>query len=389
MNSHAPDTKPTCMGVVDKALALERSGQDVIHLEKGEPDFDTPGVVVDSAIRALKSGKTRYTTSVGLAELRDAICAHYLRAYGVHVDAGQVIVTAGSSPALLISFLTLLSPGDEVILSDPAYPSYRRLIELAGAKPVHARLRESGFHYTAEAAAELITPATKAIVVNFPSNPLGSVIDRDGLARFTSLGPTVISDEVYHGLSYTPARDPSVLEATSDAIVVGSFSKAFAMTGWRLGYVIMPGQFMARARTIHQDSAVCASAFAQWAGVDALEHAEAITSGWREQLKCRRDRLADGLAALGFEIAAPPMGAFYMFARLPAGHADSFAFSADLLEEQHVAVTPGPEFGPDSEGYLRFSYATPVSRIDEGLARIGRFLGHDAAAKHATTGASR
>jgi (5-formylfuran-3-yl)methyl phosphate transaminase len=389
MTSHTPDNRPTCMGVVDKALALERSGRDVIHLEKGEPDFDTPGVVVDSAIRALKSGKTRYTTSVGLAELREAICAHYLRGYGVHVGAGQVIVTSGSSPALLTSFLTLLSPGDEVILPDPAYPSYRRLIEITGARPVHVPVRKSGFRYTAEAAAALMTSATKAIVVNFPSNPLGSVIDREGLARFASLGPIVVSDEVYHGLSYTATRDPSVLEVADNAIIVGSFSKAFAMTGWRLGYAILPPPLIPRARTIHQDSAVCASAFAQWAAIDALAHAEAIIGGWRDELRRRRDHLTGGLAALGFEIATPPMGAFYVFARLPAGHADSFAFAARLLDEHQVAVTPGPEFGPDGEGYLRFSYATPVSQVDEGLARIGRFLQQDPAARHATTGASR
>jgi (5-formylfuran-3-yl)methyl phosphate transaminase len=368
------DTRPTCMGVVDKALALERSGRNVIHLEKGEPDFATPRTVVDSAIAALNAGQTRYTTSAGLAELRDAISAHYQDSYGVGVDREQVIVTAGSSPALLISFLTLLSAGDEVILPDPSYPSYRRLIELAGARPVHLPLRRSGFRYTAEAAARLVTPATKAIVVNFPSNPLGSVIDRDGLASFARLGPTVISDEAYHGLSYAPGGDVSVLEVTGDAIVVNTFSKAFAMTGWRLGYCILPAHLVPRAQTINQDTLVCASAFTQWAAIEALANAGQITKGWRDELQARRDCLVSGLARLGFEIAAPPMGAFYTFARLPAGFPDSYAFAAELLNTEAVAVTPGPEFGPDGEGYLRFSYATPVPEIQEGLARIERFL---------------
>lgn len=374
-----PVGRPTCMGVVDQALALERSGRHVVHLEKGEPDFATPRVVVDSAIAALSAGKTRYTTSAGLIELREAICAHYQRTYHARVDPDQVIVTPGSSPALLISFLALVSPGDEVILPDPAYPSYRRLIEMTGAKPVHLSLRRSGFRYTAEAAAGLMTPATRAIVVNFPANPLGSVIDQAALASFARLGPTVISDEAYHGLSYTAAGDPSILQATGDAIVVSTFSKAFAMTGWRLGYCILPPHLVPRARTINQDSLVCAAAFTQWAAIEALAHAREITGGWRDELQARRDSLVSGLTRLGFEIAAPPMGAFYTFARLPAGHQDSYAFAARLLAQQGVAVTPGPEFGPDGEGYLRFSYATPVREIEEGLARIERFLGESRA----------
>lgn len=374
MTCDNPGSRPTCMGVVDKALAMEHSGRDVIHLEKGEPDFATPRVVVDSAIAALNAGQTRYTPSTGLTELREAISAHYGRAYRAEVDPSRVIVTPGSSPALLISFLALLSPGDEVILPDPAYPSYRRLIELTGAKPVHLSLRRSGYRYTAEAAAELVTPATKAIVVNFPSNPLGTTIDRAGLASFARLGPTVISDEAYHGLSCTDGGDPTILEVAADAIVVSTFSKAFAMTGWRLGYCILPAHLIPRAQTINQDSLVCASAFTQWAGIEALAHAGEITLGWRDELQARRDCLVSGLARLGFAIAAPPMGAFYAFARLPGGHRDSYAFAAALLDQQAVAVTPGPEFGPDGEGYLRFSYATPVRKIEEGLARIERFL---------------
>lgn len=384
MTCDGAGVRPTCMGVVDKALALEHSGRNVIHLEKGEPDFATPPVIVDSAIAALNAGKTRYTTSAGLADLREAICAHYRRTYGAAVDPGRVIVTAGSSPALLISFLTLLSPGDEAVLADPAYPSYRRLIELTGARPVHLPLRRSGFRYTAEAAARLVTPATKAIVVNFPSNPLGSVIDRDGLASFARLGPTVVSDEAYHGLSYTARGDVSILEVAEDAIVVSTFSKAFAMTGWRLGYCILPPHLVSRAQMINQDALVCVGAFTQWAGIEALAHAAQITRGWRGELQGRRDCLVSGLTQLGFEIATPPMGAFYTFARLPGGYPDSYAFAANLLDQQGVAVTPGPEFGPDGEGYLRFSYATTVPEIQEGLARIERFLDQQPAGPEAS-----
>lgn len=386
MNCDNLGGQPTCMGVVDKALDLEHSGCDVIHLEKGEPDFDTPRAIVDSAIRALNAGKTRYTTSAGLVELREAICAHYLRAYGVRIDADRVVVAPGSSPALLTCFLALLSPGDEVIIPDPGYPSYRRLIANASGKPVHVHLRRNGFRYTAEAAARYLTPATKAIVVNFPSNPLGSVTDRESLARFASLGPTIISDEIYHGLSCADTRDPSILEVADDAIVVSGFSKAFAMTGWRLGYSILPPHMVPAVRTIHQDSLVSCNTFVQWAGIEALTHADDISRGWRDELRRRRDHLVRGLTRLGFKIAAPPVGAFYMFARLPSGSCDSYAFAARLLETQHVAVTPGPEFGPDGEGYLRFSYATPVGRIEEALARISNFLDQEPAATHVTKG---
>lgn len=387
MSSDDHRDRPTCMGVVDKALSLEAAGHDVIHLEKGELDFDTPQVIADSAVRALRDGKTRYTTSVGLAELRAAICGHYQRCYGVWLDADQVIVTSGSSPALLTAFLTLLNPGDEVILPAPCYPSYRRLVELCGATPVHVPLRGHGFRYTADVAERAITPATKAIVLNFPNNPLGSAIDRPAIAAFTRLGPIVISDEVYHGLSPGDLADPSVLEVTEQAIVVNSFSKAFAMTGWRLGYLILPPSLVPRARTIHQDSAVSANTFVQWAAIDALANAAPIAARWRPELQRRRDLLTTGLTSLGFGIAAAPSGAFYLFARLPAGHEDSYGFAARLLAQEFVAVTPGPEFGPGCEGYVRFSYAASLSRIGEALTRIRSYLRLcEAAAVSATAG---
>jgi len=368
----APAERPTCVGMMDDALALQRAGRDVVNLGKGELDFETPQVIKEAAIQALAEGKTAYTTSVGLDELRQALGEHYLRSYGVDVDPTRIIVNSGSSPALLTVFLALLEPGDEVVLPDPSYSSYRRLIESTGAKPVLVPTRPAGFRYTAAAAAEYVTAATKAILVNFPSNPLGATADRAELAAFADLGPLVIADEVYHGLSERP--DPSILECTDDAVVVNSFSKAFAMTGWRLGYVVLPPRLVPLVTPLHQDAFISPNAFVQWAGIAALAHAEQIQPRWRAELRSRRELLVDRLTALGFEIAVPPDGAFYVFCKLPAGHTDAYDFAARLLREADVVVTPGPEFGPDAAGYVRFSYATPAARIEEAADRIGAFI---------------
>jgi aspartate/methionine/tyrosine aminotransferase len=374
MDGQQAAEKPSCIGVMDKALALDRDGGDVVHLEKGEPDFDTPPLVVEAAVDALRNGHTRYTTSTGLLELREAICGFYARVHAVDIDPERVIVNSGSSPALLTVLLAVLAPGDEVVLPDPAYSSYRRLVELAGAKPVHVPTRHDDFRYTADAAAAVIGPATKAIIINFPSNPIGSTADANLLTEFANLGPLVISDEVYQGMSYTDILDPTILSVTVDAVALQSFSKAYAMTGWRLGYAVLPSHLVSRVKAIHQDGFVCPNAFVQRAAIAALDHAEEIFDGWRGPLRERRDLLLAGLPELGFEIPCTPDGGFYVFAKLPPGHNDSYTFAARLLSEARVAVVPGPEFGPDGEGYVRLSYATPAPRIAEGLRRIGSFL---------------
>lgn len=374
MSTDPTQDRPSCMGVMDRALALERAGDDVVHLEKGEPDFPTPEPIVEAAVRALRDGHTSYTSSAGLLELREAICGYYQRVHGVAVAPSQVVVNAGSSPALLTALLAVLVPGDEVVVPNPGYPSYRRLVELAGAKPVPVATAGQGFRYTAEAAAELVGPTTRAIIVNFPSNPVGATAGLAALQAFTRLGPLVIADEVYQGLSYGPGIDPSILRVTGDAVVVNSFSKAFAMTGWRLGYAILPPDLVSQVAPIHQDAFISPNAFVQRAGIEALGRAEQIMRGWRDELRARRDLLLAGLAATGFEVPYPPEGAFYVFAKLPPGHHDSYAFAARLLERARVAVTPGAEFGSDGEGYLRLSYATAPPRITEGIDRIRRFL---------------
>ncbi|MEV4892842.1 aminotransferase class I/II-fold pyridoxal phosphate-dependent enzyme [Nonomuraea sp. NPDC055795] len=369
-----PAQKATCIGVMDDAQALERAGHDVIHLEKGEPDFASPEVVVEAAVEALRAGKTFYTDSAGLPELREAIGEHLRQVDGVEVPPARILINSGSSPALLSTFLAVCGPGDEVVLPDPAYPSYRRLIELAGATPVPVPTRRHGFAFTAEIAAPYIRPATRAILINFPSNPVGATATTEQLREFAQLGPLVISDEVYRGLSYTGESDPTILRVQPDAVMLNSFSKAFTMTGWRLGITVVPEALLARMKIIQQDGFVCANAFVQWAAVAAVRNAEKIVSGPRAEFAHRRDTLLAGLAELGFAVPHRPLGAFYAFAQLPDGHHDAYAFAADLLKDAHVAITPGPEFGADGDGFVRFSYATPAARIGEGLARIGAFL---------------
>jgi (5-formylfuran-3-yl)methyl phosphate transaminase len=373
-NCGSSRARTTCVGMMDDAHALERAGHDVIHMEKGEPDLATPAVIVTAAIEALRAGKTFYTDSSGLPALREAICDHLLRTDGVEVSPAQVVVNSGSSPSLLTLFLAICRPGDEVVLPDPTYPSYRRLIELAGARPVAVPLRRHGFRYTAEIAAPYLTPATRAVLVNFPSNPVGATATLDQLRAFAELGPLVISDEIYRGLSYTGRPDPSILQVRPDAVMLSSFSKAFSMTGWRLGYTVVPPELLPRVKPIQQDGFVCANTFVQWAAVAAIENAGRIVEGRRAEFARRRDTLLRGLERLGFAVPHPPSGAFYAFARLPDGHDDADAFAADLLRSAHVAITPGPEFGSEGEGFVRFSYSTPVDRIEEGLSRIESFL---------------
>jgi aspartate/methionine/tyrosine aminotransferase len=366
------------MGILDEAFGLEREGKRVIHLEKGELDLDTPEVVKDHVIRAIRENRTRYVDSRGLPELRQAIRDYYEETYGVSVDPAQVLVNSGSSPAMLGLFLGILSPGDEVILPNPGYPAYPSFVEAAHGKVVWVGTEKHRFAYTAELARPCLSPRTKAVVINFPANPTGAVIDERALRAFAGLGPLVVSDEVYHGLTFDGSPPHTILEFTENAVVVGSFSKAFAMTGWRLGYIIAPKRLVQPLLRLHQYVFVCANAFVQWAAIAALENAAAIKRQLRDELRRRSAHMLHSLAGLGFEVPCTPQGGFYVFARLPPGcDRTSARFAADLLQHAHVAITPGPEFGSDGEGYVRFSSSSPCPLIEEAMERISTFLKDD------------
>ena len=358
----------------ERAQVLERAGVDVVHLEFGEPDFEAPAVVREAAEKALKDGRARYTHSLGILPLREAIADHYADTYGVRVSPEHVLVTPGTSPAMLLLFGHLLDPGDEVILSDPYYACYPNFIRYSDGVPAYVGVtEEDGFQFRPEAVRARITPRTKAIVVNSPANPTGTVLSAERMAAIAGLGPVVVSDEIYHGLSYE-GRDRSVLEFTDRAFVLNGFSKAFAMTGWRLGYLIAPAAHMPALQKIFGNFFISTNEFVQWAGVAALREAGDEARRFRDVFAGRRRAMIDGLRAIGLGVASEPTGAFYVLANARGYAADSRRLALEILQEAHVAVTPGIAFGANAEGYLRFSYAASLDRIQEGLRRIGAFL---------------
>ena len=370
------------MDVVARAKELEAEGRDIVRLEIGDPDFPTPEVITRAAEAAMEAGETNYTQSLGLPDLRDAIAGHMRSAYGVSVDPDAVVVTQGSSPAMLLLFGALLDPGDEVVMADPCYPAYPNYVSFLGGVPVPVRVRaEDGFRFRIDEVERALTPRTKAIMVNSPCNPTGGVLGEGDLAALTALaerrGLWLASDEIYHGLQFE-GRSHTVLEFTDRAFVLNGFSKAYAMTGWRLGYLIAPPEFVRPAEKIQQNFFLCANHFVQVAGTAALLHAQDEVARMREQYDERRRYLVPALREVGLRVATEPLGAFYVFADARAWSGDSLALASRLLEEAGVAVAPGIDFGPGGEGFLRFSYATSLERLHEGIARVGTWAERNA-----------
>ncbi len=360
--------------VFERAQELERQGVDVIHLEFGEPDFETPAVIQEAAHKAIKDGRTKYAASLGILPLREAIAEHYRHRYGVEVSPDQILVTAGTSPAMLLLFMMLLNPGDEVILSDPCYACYPNFIRYAEGRPLFVNVEEDdGFQYRPEVIRERLSPRVKAIVVNSPANPTGTLLSADRMAQVAQLGPWIVSDEIYHGLTYE-GKEHTILEFTDHAFVLNGFSKAFAMTGWRLGYVIAPRPFIRTLQKTYQNFFISTNEFVQWAGVAALKEAAEDAARFRRTFDQRRRAMIAGLRGIGLGVGSEPTGAFYVLANARRFTQNSYEFAFQILESAHVGVTPGIDFGRNAEGYLRFSYANSLPRIQEGLARIGRFL---------------
>ena len=362
------------MEVLERARALEAEGADIIHLEVGEPDFDVPQCVKEACARAVAEGHTHYTHSLGSLELREAICEHYRRTYGVAVQPDQVVVTSGTSPAMLLLFAALVEAGDEVILSDPAYACYPNYIRFAQGMPVTVPVyEEDAFQYRPEAVRQRITPRTRAILINSPANPTGNLLTEERMQALAEMGPWVVSDEVYHGLVYE-GRERSILEFTDHAFVLNGFSKLYAMTGLRLGYLIAPREYVRPIQKMQQNFFICASSLAQQAGLAALTGAGGEVARMKATYNQRRQFMLQGLRALGFGITVEPTGAFYVFANARHLSTDSLKLAFDILERAHVGVTPGIDFGPHGEGYLRFSYANSLENIAEGLQRLERYL---------------
>ncbi|CEP67772.1 Pyridoxal phosphate-dependent transferase [Moorella glycerini] len=362
------------MDILEKAKEMEARGENIIHLEIGEPDFDTPEPIKEAARRALRDGDTHYTHSLGKPKLREEIARYYLRKYGVSISPDQIIVTSGTSPAMLLTFGVLLEQGDEVILPDPHYACYPNFIRYHGGRPVFVPVKEEdGFKYRLPAVQASLGPRTRAIMVNSPANPTGAVFTAAELEALAGLEPYIIADEIYHGLVYE-GREHTILEFTDRAFVINGFSKLYAMTGWRLGYVIAPPELVRPLQKLQQNLFICAGSFVQAAGIAALrecdEHVAHMVATYDE----RRRYLLSRLKTMGLATRVEPTGAFYALANVKKYTGDSYSFAFEILEKARVAVTPGIDFGRNCEGYLRISYANSLENIKEGLDRLVRFL---------------
>lgn len=365
------------MEVLEKAHEMERDGREVVHLEIGEPDFDTPEPVKEAVLKALSEGKTQYTHSLGIPQLREAIAGHYNERYAVEVSPDNIVVTSGTSPAMVLIFSALLNPGEELIFSNPCYACYPNILEFLGGVPRYIDVyEENGFKYRPEMIKEQLSPNVKGVMTNSPSNPTGIVLsatDMEELTEAVGERAFIISDEIYHGLVYE-GREHSILEFTDHCFVLNGFSKLYAMTGWRLGYIISPPEFVRPLQKIQQNVLICANSFVQWAGIAALTETGPHVRRMVETYEKRREYILKRIKELGFGVSTDPTGAFYVFANAKRFTGDAYAFCLEVLENAGVALTPGIDFGSGGEGYVRFSYANSLSNIEEGMRRLEGFL---------------
>jgi len=362
------------MDVLERANELQREGIDVIHLEVGEPDFDMPDCIAQAAIEAHQNGTTHYTHSLGDPLLRSAISNFYKSEYNVTVDPECVLVTSGSSPAILMTLMLLCQVGDEVIMSNPGYPCYRNFALACNAEPVCVSLHaECDFQYDIDEIKMKITTKTRAIFVNSPMNPTGTLVADEVYKQLAELDIPIISDEIYHGLVYD-GKARSVLEFTDKAFVVSGFSKRFAMTGLRLGYLIAPKQYMRKLQILQQNLFICAPSTAQKAGIAALEKSAPDVARMRSVYNERRIYIIERLQNMGFIIHTEPRGAFYVFCDARKFTTDSYKFAFDVLEKAHVGITPGVDFGTVGEGFVRFSYANSIDNIKTAMDRLEVYL---------------
>ncbi|MDP4208448.1 MAG: pyridoxal phosphate-dependent aminotransferase [Bacteroidota bacterium] len=362
------------MEVLERANAMEKQGIRIIHMEVGEPDFEVPVCVAEATNMAINRGQTHYTHSLGTRELREAIAHFYRKEYEVEVNPDCVVVTSGSSPAILLVLMTLCAVGDEVILSNPGYSCYRNFAIACNAVPVDVPLSaNNGFQYVVDDVKRAISPRTRAIFVNSPMNPTGTLVEDFVFEQLVTLDVPIISDEIYHGLVYE-GKARSILEFTDNAFVINGFSKRFAMTGLRLGYIIAPQTYIRTLQILQQNLFICAPSIAQEAGIIALKNAQNDVDRMRDIYNERRLYMLDRLIKMGFEVRAVPQGAFYIFCDAHRFTKNSYQFAFDVLDHAHVGITPGIDFGSRGEGFVRFSYANSLANIREGLDRLETYL---------------
>jgi aspartate/methionine/tyrosine aminotransferase len=368
------------MDVLARARALEARGRRIVHMEIGEPDFTAPAPVVAAAARALREGRTAYTPTLGLAALREAISAHYAAALGARADPARIAVTPGASGGLLLALATYVDPGDEFLVPDPGYPAYRHMVRAfeGRARPLPLA-PEANWQPTLAQVRAAWGPRTRGLVLGTPSNPTGTVIPREELARIAGFiaerGGVLIVDEIYQGLGYD-APPSTALGLPGEVVVVNSFSKYFCMTGWRLGWVVLPRARMRDYEKLAQHLFICAPTVAQHAALACFAPASLrVLERRRREFMRRRDFLLPALEAAGLAVPAKPQGAFYVYARTPRG-ADGRRFALRLLEEAGVAATPGVDFGAhETKRSVRFAYTRSMEDLEEAAARLRRFCG--------------
>ena len=366
---------------IRKFFDIVATMKDVISLGIGEPDFTTPKPILEAGIESLRSGETHYTSNHGILELRRALCEHLERLYGIHYEpANELVITVGGSEALYLAATALLEPGQEVIIPTPCFVSYQAEVILAGGVPVEIPCRmEDNFDLDIEAIRNAITPRTKAILINFPTNPTGAVSSRENLLKLAQLAEehdlVIISDEIYDRLVYGVEHVcfPTLDRMKKRTILIGGFSKDYAMTGWRIGYAAAPVELISGLVRIHQYSVMSAPTTSQRAALAALIEGEPFVEQMRQEYDQRRRMIVNGLNSIDLP-TFEPHGAFYAFPKISGTGLSDEAFAERLLKEQRVAVVPGSSFGKGGEGFVRCSYATSQSKIEEALDRIQQFV---------------
>ena len=371
----------TAFEVLARAQALEAQGKSVVHLEIGEPDFDTPAHIRQAAIEAMQSGWTHYGPSAGLRDVREAIAAYIERTRGIYAEPDQVVVTPGGKPILFFSMLALLDEGDEAIYPNPGFPIYESVIQFLGAKAVPIRLREErNWTFDVDELASLVTPKTKLLVLNSPHNPTGGTLDHGALKAIADLaakhGFWILADEIYSRILYQGTHEsiaafPGLRERT---VILDGFSKTYAMTGWRLGYGVMAKPLAAHVARLMTNCNSCTNSFVQKAGKAALTGPQDSVDDMVAEFHRRRNRLVEGLNALPGVTCTMPTGAFYAFPNVTGTGMSSGDLAKAMLEEAGVAVLSGTAFGKFGEGYLRRSYANSLPNLEQALERMGTFL---------------
>jgi aspartate/methionine/tyrosine aminotransferase len=363
--------------ILAKAQELEKQGKNILHFEIGEPDMNTPINVIKEGIRAIKDNKTHYVPSIGIPELRKAVQNEVEKTRGYRPDLEQIVITPGLKPGIFFSMLSIVNPGDEVIYQDPSYPTYGSVTAYLGGKGVLIPLlEENDFRMNPDDIKKRINNKTKLIVINSPQNPTGSVLTKNELMEIAEIAENydifIISDEIYSKMTYdTTHYTPTMRDEAKDrTVLLDGFSKYYAMTGWRLGYMVTPIEMAKRLQDFLVSAISCTTSFTQWAGIEALTGDQIFITKMMKRFIKKRDRIVNGLNSISEFNCLSPKGAFYVFPNIKNTKMTSEECADYLLKKAGVAVLPGTAFGPGGEGYLRFSYANTIENIDEAIERI-------------------